>query len=156
MWWQRHTRKTVTETSQNLEKSTSETGFAELWQRMSHNQRRFAVAMLDATTKKEAALAIGLEPNTVYGWNGEVDQAVAYMQQQTRDAVLGIIEANAVKAAMVKAAGLDSQDEIRRQDAASELLDRYLGRPFQRTELTGAGGGPVGVTFISNVDDGNL
>jgi len=132
----------VTESSQNTEKSISSADFAGLWGKLTHNQQRFAVAMLESPTKKEAALAVGLEPDTVYRWNGDVDAAVGFMRSQVRDSVLGIIEANAVKAAMVKAGGLDSGDELRRQDASTEMLNRYLGRPSQRTEVSGPEGGP--------------
>ena len=132
----------MTESSQNTEKSISSADFAGLWGKLTHNQQRFAVAMLESPTKKEAALAVGLEPDTVYRWNGDVDAAVGFMRSQVRDSVLGIIEANAVKAAMVKAGGLDSGDELRRQDASTEMLNRYLGRPSQRTEVSGPEGGP--------------
>jgi len=137
----------VTETTQDTEKST----FRALWQKLDHNQRRFAVAMLDSKSKKEAAEAIDLKPNTVYGWNGDVDAVVEMMQEQQREAVLEILENEAVKAAMVKVAGLDSFDEIRRQDAATEILDRVLGKPTQRNEVSGPDGGPV---VVVNWDDG--
>jgi len=143
----------VTETTQDTEKST----FRALWQKLDHNQRRFAVAMLDSKSKKEAAEAIDLKPNTVYGWNGEVDAVVAMMQEQQREAVLEILENEAVKAAMVKVAGLDSLDEIRRQDAATEILDRVLGKPTQRNEVTGKDGEPLTVKFIdSNLSSDDL
>lgn len=124
------------------EKSTSDT-FQELWQRLDHNQQRFAVAMLTSATKKEAAESIGLQPNTIYKWNGDIDTAVEFMRNHATIAALGIVQANATKAAMVKAAGLDSADEKIRQDVATEILDRNLGKPKQRQEVTGADGGPV-------------
>ncbi len=129
------------------EKSTSDT-FQELWQRLDHNQQRFAVAMLTSATKKDAAQAIGLEPNTVYKWNGTIDLVVDFMRNHAAEAALGIVQANATKAAMVKAAGLDSNDEKIRQDVATELLDRNLGRATQRQEITGAGGEPISPIIV--------
>jgi hypothetical protein len=126
----------------HLEKSTS-SEFRELWQTLTHNQQRFAIAMLSSKTKKDAAQAVGLEPNTVYGWNGEVDAAVDFMRNHSAVATLGIIEANATKAAMIKAAGLDSDNEKLRQDVASEILDRILGKATQHQEVTGPNGTPL-------------
>lgn len=145
-----------TKREQTTENSISDADFRGLWQGLTHNQKRFAVAMLGATTKKDAALAIGIEPDTVYRWNGEIDQAVEYMQGQAKDAAIEIITNNTVKAAMVKVAGLDSYDEKQRQDAASEVLDRSLGRPTQRQEHTGADGVALVVNFTSNIDDAKL
>jgi hypothetical protein len=114
-----------------------------MWQRLTHNQQRFAIAMLDSPSKKDAALAIQVEPDTVYRWNGEIDDVIAYMRTQAKDAAIAILVDKVTKAAMVKIAGLDSDDEIRRQDAASEILDRILGRPTQRQEHSGPDGGPI-------------
>lgn len=113
------------------EKSTSEASFRQLWQSLNHNQRRFAVAMLDSPSKKEAALAINLEPNTVYKWNGPVDEVVEILLEQARDSAYSILEGSVVKAAMVKVSGLDSDDERVRQSEATEILDRVMGKPKQ-------------------------
>ena len=114
--------------------------FAEIWHKLTTNQRRFVVAMQEHPTKKEAAESIGVQPQTAYNWNGDVDAAVDFMRNNIALATLGIIQANATKAAMIKAAGLDSGDEKIRQDVATEILDRNLGRSTQRQELTGADG----------------
>jgi hypothetical protein len=39
---------------------------------------------------------------------------------------------------MVKVAGLDSDNEKIRQDAATEILDRQIGKPLQKSEVSGA------------------
>lgn len=107
--------------------------------------------MQDSPTKKDAAEAIGLEPNTVYSWPKIVDDAVERFADDVEAAALDIILANAGKAAMVKAAGLDSGDERTRQQVASEILDRVLGKPTQRQELAGPGGGPVPIQVVREV-----
>ena len=124
--------------------------FAEIWHKLTTNQRRFVVAMQEHPTKKEAAESIGVQPQTAYNWNGDVDAAVDFMRNNIALATLGIIQANAAKAAMIKAAGLDSGDEKIRQDVATEILDRNLGRPTQRQELTGADGDVIRVSLINN------
>ena len=125
------------------EKSTSEANFRRLWQQLTHNQRRFAVAMLDSPTKKDAAISCELEPNTVYKWNGAVDEVVEILLENAADSAFDILEGQVVKAAMVKVAGLDSTDEKMRQAGATEILDRVLGRATQKTEVSGPDGGPI-------------
>lgn len=128
--------------------------FQTAWRKLSPTQKRFAVAMLDYPTKKEAAEAIGLSPQTVYNWNGSIDTVVSIMQENAALSALSIILASTNKAAMVKAAGLDSDNEKIAQDAASEILDRSLGKPTQRNEITGKDGEPLRVKFIDyGLDD---
>lgn len=130
--------------------------FAVVWGKLTPSQKRFAVAMQEYPTKKEAAESVGLSPNTVYNWPPDVDTAVAFMTNNIALATLGIIQANATKAAQVKVEGLDSKDEKVKQAAATEILDRQLGKAVQRSELTGADGGDVRVKFIDyglNKDD---
>ena len=124
--------------------------FAAMWSRLSHNQQRFAVAMLQCASKKEAAEMIGLEPQTVYRWNGDVEQIVAFMRNDYAAAAVGILAANNAKAAMVKIAGLDSDNEKIRQDVASEILDRNLGKATQRQEVTGAAGAPLEIVYVND------
>ena len=126
----------------DIEKSTSEQ-FKALWIQLNHNQQRFAIAMIGSATKKEAAESVGIKPNTTYGWNGIVDEVVSIMRTYSADTALAILENEVPKAAMIKALGLDSDNERIRQDSASEILDRNLGKPTQRQELTGADGGPL-------------
>lgn len=135
------------------EKSTSER-FAEVWKQLSRNQRRFVVASLEYATKAEAAEAIDIKPDTVYRWPPIVDEAIALAFGV--DAVMEILAAAATKAAMVKAGGLDSDDEKIRQAVATEILDRIAGRPTQRTELTGADGGEMLVKLVQGLGDDDV
>lgn len=122
--------------------------FALVWGKLSPLQRKFVVAMQEFPTKKEAAAAIGISPNTAYNWNEEVDTAVDFMRSNIALSTLGIIQANATKAAMVKAAALDSEDEKIAQGAATEILDRNLGKPTQRNEVTGENGGELIIKVV--------
>lgn len=129
------------------EKSTSE-AFDKLWSSLLPNQKRFAIAALEFPTKKEAAESIGIDPNTVYKWGDQIDVVVDFMRDHAALAALGIIQANATKAAMIKARGLDSKDEKLRQGVATEILDRNLGKPTQRQEVTGTDGEPIRIRFM--------
>lgn len=131
---------------QNTEKSIS-SRFVEVWAQLNHNQRRFVVAMLDAANKKEAAEIIGITPDAVYRWPSIVDDAVALLGQDIRNAVIEIISSGAAKAALVKLAGLDSDSEQTRQSVASEILDRMLGRAISHMDVQ-SGGQPLPATVI--------
>lgn len=127
----------------NQEKSTSEITdriFAEMWGNLNTNQRRFAIAMMESKTQKEAAELVGMKPNTVYKWGDEVNRVVDFMRANIEVSAMGIILNVASKAAAVKSSGLDSDNEGIRQGVASEILDRVMGKPKQRSELTGADG----------------
>ena len=142
------------ETRKNLEKSTSER-LSELWQQLSHNQRRFVIASLECATKKDAALSIGIEPNTVYGWPDIIDEAIKLAGINAQETALGIITQSAAKAAMVKTTGLDSDDEKIRQAVAAEILDRVMGKAVQRQEVTGKDGEAVGLVILPAKEDGH-
>ena len=119
------------DTQKNLEKST----FEEIWAQLNRNQRRFVVAMQEYPNKAEAAKAIDVKPNTVYGWPDVVDDAIHLLTESIADAACDIIAQATAKAAMVKVVGLDSGDERIRQGVASEILDRRLGTAVQKSEV---------------------
>ena len=123
----------------NQIKSISEK-FPSQWAALTRNQRRYVIAMLDSPTKKEAAEMIGVQPDTVYHWNSDVDDLIAIIEADRQAAALVILSNQAPMAAMVKVAGLESGNESVRQGASTEILDRVLGKPMQRQEITGKGG----------------
>jgi len=134
--------------STTTEQSTSER-FSELWQALNHNQRRFAVAMLECNTKAEGADAIGLKPDTVYRWGKAVDVVIDLLIRDATTSAVGILTSALHKAVMVKIAGMDDDDTRVRQDAASEIIDRVLGRASQPLEHTGKDGGPIETTAMT-------
>ena len=140
----------MTETVENL---TSDDRFAQIWKLLTHNQRRFVVQMTDSPTKKEAAEIIGLDPRTVYAWPKFIDEAVGLLLENAKTSAVEMLTSALARAVMIKLAGLDSNDEKMRQDAASEVIDRILGKAKQTNELTGAGG--EALTIVIKPRDGD-
>ena len=103
--------------------------FFELWLSLNTTQRRFLIAMTQHTTKREAALALGLQPDTVYRWPPAIDEALALLLADILQAAWSALRAAAIRAAWVKTESLELDDERLRQQAATEILDRLLGRP---------------------------
>jgi len=131
--------------------SEGDSEFSRLWRQLSHNQRRFVVAMRECSTKAEGAKAIELEPDTVYRWPDIVDDAIDLMDLHVKDAAVQVLADAVAKAALIKVSGLDSGDETLRQATASEVMDRVLGRAQQRHEVAGTGEG--GALLIQYVND---
>lgn len=125
--------------TETAEKSTSER-LALLWRQLSHNQRRFVIASQEYANKKDAAAAIGVEPNTVYRWPKIVDDAIEAFSDSIVDSAAAMLSEAAAKAAAVKVAGLDSDNEKIRQDVATEIIDRVMGKATQRQEVEHSGG----------------
>lgn len=135
---------------ETLENSISEQ-LSNLMSNFTHNQVRFVVAMLENTSKKDAATAIGIQPDTVYRWPPEVDEAVELIRQNVLLGAKEMISKNVAKAALVKVAGLDDDDPRVRQAAATEILDRMMGKPTQKAEVSGADGGVIAISIIEPV-----
>jgi len=128
--------------SQSQEKSSFDT-LEKVLAVLTTDQVRFVVARQEFSTDKEAAEEIGVKPNTVYTWKHKgapIDEAVRLMAYDGIVVAREILRRNLAKAAAVKAAGLDSENERVRQGASSEILDRELGRAVQPTQITGAEG----------------
>ena len=118
------------------------------WRRLTHAQRRFVTHYHEHNSKRECAEALGLSPATVYGWGDDVwEVAEMYQDHITEAAVAKLAEALG-RAVEVKVEGLDSENEVVKQKASTEIIDRNIGKPKQTTEVTGEGGGPIPVQFV--------
>jgi len=117
------------------QKITENHGFSAAWQELNHNQRRYVIARSKFSSKAETAKALGLSPDTVYGWPDLVDEAVDLLIDEITNVAVDILTNAVAEAAMVKVVGLDSSNERVRQDVASEILDRRLGTAVQKSEV---------------------
>jgi hypothetical protein len=127
---------------ENREKQTR---LREILAQLTKNQVRLVVALQEYPTTDEAAKAIRLSPKTVYNWKPEIrqliEEAAQIMSANVLEAAIEIRRHNLVKAMAVKAAGLDSSNEVVRQKAASEIIEWELGKPNQ--PITGKDGEPL-------------
>lgn len=117
----------------------------DVFTQLSDNQWRFVTAMVENPnySKKDAALHIGLTPDTVYRWDKIVDRAIDQARTDVHNAALVMRKQMLLKAIAVKVAGLNSQDENIRQRVATEIIEAELGKATNRTEHTGADGGAL-------------
>lgn len=144
----------IQENTGNLTSDTREYSsdqFQAVCDQLTIDQLRFVTARMNVSTDKEAALAIGVEPRTISEWKRAgvpIDQAVRLLVNDGLVLSRSILRRSVAEAAAVKRAGLYSDDEKTRQAAASEILDRELGRATQRNEVAGS------IVLISDNDPG--
>lgn len=134
-----------TAADENLPRPDTER-LTEALEQLSVDQIRFVVARRSFPTDKETAEYIGISPNTVKDWKykgAPIDDAVRLMALDGVVTAQHILARNLAKAALIKAAGLDSDDERVRQAASTEIMDREMGKPTQRNEVSGLEGGPI-------------
>jgi len=124
----------MTNQQENAEKSISEQ-LSDILSQLSKDQLRFVVAVQEYASKKEAAEAIGLRPDTVYRWNGDIDEAIKLLALDMTETARQIMKKNLSKAVMVKMTGLDSDDEKLRQSVATEVIEWGIGKAVQKQEV---------------------
>ena len=106
----------------------------------------------DAAGMKDA----GLSRATFYGWPTEERERLNELAQRVKREVAlratMILQGAAEEAAQVKITGLRSRNEHVKQDVATEILDRIIGKAANKTEITGKDGGAIVINWD---DDGN-
>ena len=110
-----------------------------LLDKLTVNQIRYCVARQTTIDKGAAAVECGLQADTVYRWGPEVEQAVRLVARDGVTTALHMQQRAVARAMAVKLAGLRSENEAIRQQCASEVLDRSLGKAVQRTDVRGSG-----------------
>lgn len=121
-------------------------------------QLRFVAARPHCNSDAEAAREAGIPPSTVWRWPQKVHVAVRLMAGDGMIASYEMLRSALPKAAMRKIDGLDSGDEKVRQAAATEILDRFHGRPKQSIDATVHGPISISLTWGDDnaADDGDI
>lgn len=103
----------------------------QLLAQLSQEQLRFVAAMQLCVSKKEAAISIGIQPNTVYKWPSVVDEVLGLINEDHLQATRDLARQALFKAMVTKIDALDSDDDNTRQKAATELIEWNLGKALQ-------------------------
>lgn len=117
----------------NPEKTSSDR-LSEVLEHLTVDQMRFVVARQEFATKKEAALSMGIEPDTVYHWPKFVDEAIRLTALKIHESAVELRKRNLLKAMLIKVSGLDSDDASIQQKVATEIIEAELGKPTQKQE----------------------
>ena len=108
-------------------------------QRLSPIQLRYVSERPYHTTDAEAARAIGVTPDNVAQWKyrgAPIDRAVELLAFDGLIISAEILRRALVRAAQVKAEGLEIADDKLRQDVATEIIERHHGKPEERRQDT--------------------
>ncbi|MDA1329765.1 MAG: hypothetical protein O3B43_01690 [Chloroflexi bacterium] len=127
--------------------------FYELWYSLSDLQQKYVMKRLYTPTKASAAEALGIQRVTVYKWPAKVEEALAMLRLNMVEGAWEALRTASVKAAELKAAGLDVEDFDRQQGIASEILDRTLGKgPLHGMDEGGKQIDEVRVVYVNEGD----
>jgi hypothetical protein len=131
------------------------TKFNDLLRDATPEQRRWVWARLQEASDADAARRAGVHPATVCRWPNkkQLDEVVAILLNDAIEAARAILADALLEAVQVKVMGLRSRNEPIRQNAATEIIDRVLGKPSQRQEITGDDGGAIIVNIIRRDDN---
>ena len=113
--------------------------FRQICARLNVQQLRFVAARINVDTDREAAEACGLGADCITNWKRKgapIDEAVRLLAMDGVILAGALLRHSVAEAAMVKRSGLDSIDERIRQAAATDILDRELGRAMQLQSIT--------------------
>lgn len=120
----------------NTDINSSEADFEALWQRLSAPQKRYVVARQDHGNKADAAKAVNLSPNTVYGWPDYVDEAAERLLDNTRKTIQAGLNSAAGKAVVeLKQRLLEADDERTALKAVKYVINQLEGKPVQKSEV---------------------
>jgi hypothetical protein len=101
-------------------------------------QIRYVLKRVETRSDREAYQAERIPPSTFYGWDREkLENIVKELIANPKLAAIEVLKAGVQKAATIKVSGLDSRNERVRQDAATEILDRVVGKPTQPVTQSG-------------------
>ena len=118
-------------------------------------QLDYVVERSRVNSDAEAYRNCSISKPAFYRWSTEKREELNDLAQQLKResalrAVLILSDATE-KAAQVKVAGLDNRKDNIKQAAATEILDRQLGKPMQRQEVSGKDGAPIPIKMIEVV-----
>ncbi len=144
----------MTTLNQNPLNDTDSSALADILKQLTITQLRFVVARNESKSDKEAAETIGISPTTVKGWDNkaQVDEAIKLMLLDGVIMARALRRRNLAKAMAVKVAGLDSEAEKIRQDAATEIIEWELGKAQGSVDIT-SGGKPILKVNWDDVDN---
>jgi hypothetical protein len=113
-------------------------------------QLRWVAARPHCNSDAEAALEAGIDPSAVWRWPQRVHTAVRLMAGDGVIASREILRTALPLAAMRKVDALNSGDERIQQAAATEILDRFHGKPKQSIDAVVSGPVSIVMTWGDN------
>lgn len=112
----------------------------------------YVLARSEVLSDKSGYEGAGISRSGFYKWPKKdrdyLNKLARELKTETALKAKLILSDNTQKAAEVKVEGLNAKNEHVKQSAATEILDRMLGKPTQRREISGPKGKPVEIVEI--------
>jgi len=124
-----------------VDEASTETNLADLLRKLSSSQMRFVAKRVWTDTDAEAAREMGISASTVKNWKQDgapLDATVRLMKEDGVIVAAEMLRRALVDAVTVKVEGLMERNPGIRQSVATEIIERNLGRPVQRNEVSGS------------------
>lgn len=122
--------------------------------KLSDHRLNYVMARSKVNSDAAAYRDAGIPKASFYKWEqaerDSLNDLAMRIKRETAFQAIMILQEAAEKAAQVKVDGLDARDPRIKQAAATEILDRIVGKPTQRQEVTGAEGGTITVELIGD------
>jgi len=120
----------------------------ELLADLTTDQLRYVLARINSSSDVEAARKVGINPKTVANWGDKVSVPVRMLLMDTIKAATLKMKKALLDAVDIKLAGLHSKNEATRQSVSTEIIDRLLGKPINKSEITGKDGKSIPVDMF--------
>lgn len=128
----------------------------EALKRLNRNRFDYVLARAHLSSVEAAVKEIGLSSSWYYKFpeeeRRELEELADELHYEAKIQAILILEQATIEAAKVKVEGLKSKDRRLAQDAATEILDRNIGKALQPTDIT-SGGEPIKGYVIVSPDD---
>lgn len=114
----------------------------EIREQLAPDQLAFLAERVLCRTDKEAAANLNFGYSTVLSWPEKpiINEAVKLILADGVDVSREILRRSLADAARVKVGGLRGKNKMLQQAAATEILDRFLGKPTQQSNVSVSGG----------------
>lgn len=117
-------------------------------------QLAYVISRAKSVSTAEALRNAGLGKNVYYKWPEEereqLEEISFRLQREQAVQALLILQDATKKAAEVKVEGLKSRDEKIKQNVATEILDRTVGKASDKIDITSGGEPIVKVEYVNN------
>lgn len=122
------------------------------------NRLDYVMARSKCNSVSEALRQSGISRAAYYSWSKDeqayLEDVAQRVKRETATRALMVLQDAAEQAAKVKVAGLTNRDERIKQNVATEILDRTIGKAANPIELTGKDGEAVKFIEVTLPDNG--
>jgi hypothetical protein len=120
-------------------------------------ERAYVLERSRVMTDKDGYTKAGMSKSTFYAWPTErreyLNALARRLNTEVALQVMMELQEAAIEAAQVKKKGLKSRNEYVQQNAASEIMDRIVGKPTQRIDQNSNQSGEVIIRIIEVDED---